>query len=92
MVICLDTLILTRSSMNSREWLCPICSADINEPVVDMFILSMLSNGSTGIEVMLSVTGEYDWVTSESDSYSLCSDKNESKKGKQHKNETIVKR
>lgn len=57
MVICLDTLIQTRSSMNSREWLCPICTSEINEPIIDMFIFSMLNDGSAGIEVIVNING-----------------------------------
>lgn len=39
-----------------------------------MFILSILNDGSAGIEVMLSVTGEYQWVAFEEDNMSLSSD------------------
>lgn len=49
--------------MNMREWLCPICNNDLNEPVIDMFVFSILNDGSTGIDVMLSVTGEYEWIS-----------------------------
>lgn len=51
MVICLDTLIQTRLAMNNREWQCPICNSDINEPIIDMYILSILNDGSAGIEI-----------------------------------------
>lgn len=73
MVICLDTLIQTRSSMNSREWQCPICSNEINEPIIDMFIFSMLNDGSAGIEVVVSIDGTYEWVGFEDDASSLSS-------------------
>lgn len=46
--LCLETLIQTRVGIGSREWLCPICSKKINEPVVDMFILSIVNDGNPG--------------------------------------------
>lgn len=60
--ICLETLIQTRIGMNSREWVCPICSSPINEPIVDMFILSILNDGSAGIKVSLNINGQYEWI------------------------------
>lgn len=62
--LCLDTLIQTRMGMNTREWSCPICSNKINEPIIDNFILSMLNDGSAGVEVMLSIDGSYYWIKS----------------------------
>lgn len=66
--LCLETLIQTRGSINTREWNCPICDNKVNEPIIDMFVMSILNDGTGGIEVMLSISGEYTWLAFNEDS------------------------
>lgn len=47
--MCLETLIQTRVSMTTREWNCPICGSKVNEPVIDMFVFSILNDGTGGV-------------------------------------------
>ena len=55
--LCLETLVQTRASMPSREWKCPICDNKVNEPIIDLFVLSILNDGVGGIEVFLNISG-----------------------------------
>ena len=43
--------------MPSREWKCPICDNKVNEPIIDLFVLSILNDGVGGIEVFLNISG-----------------------------------
>ena len=60
--VCLDTLIQTRVGIGSRDWLCPVCSLKINEPIVDSYILKILNDGNAGTEIIMNIDGSYEWV------------------------------
>ena len=60
MCVCLQTLIMIHKK--TRLWKCPICSERINEPVVDMYISSILNDRPTGSEVFIMGNGKWKWI------------------------------
>lgn len=73
--VCLETLIATHLTL--RYWSCPICEERINEPVVDIWIFSMLKDNQAGSDVVVNPDGSYHWLEQAPEAMSLDSDEEE---------------